>query len=155
MYIWSPYTAKAVPVSCPKCGHEIARVFKNAKYLGIPRQVCKKCGSECYIENFVPWQLMTGRQKTFEIFSLIFRSVILGIAFGGMIGAAVLFVLILLFPGDLSEFPLPLCCALATAPPVLFFAVRPWYEFCGIYKLGKEYLTGDPASCLTRSDAKG
>jgi hypothetical protein len=98
---------------------------------------------------------MTGKEKTSEIFSLTFRSVILGIAFGGEIGAAVLFLLILVFPGDLSEFPLSLCYSLATAPPVLFFVIRPWYEFCRIYKLGKKYLTDDPASGRTRSDTEG
>jgi predicted RNA-binding Zn-ribbon protein involved in translation (DUF1610 family) len=140
------YAAKAISVKCPKCGHEIARIFKNAVFLGIPKQICKKCGSEVYIENYVPWQSMTEKRKALEIFSLIFRSLILGSAFGGAAGAVILFLLILVFPGDLSEFPLTLCYAFTTAPPVLFLVIRPWYGFFKIYKLGKKYIAEDPAS---------
>lgn len=135
-----PSAAKATSIKCPVCGHEIDRVFKKSQIFGIPKQRCKKCNAEVYIENYIPWQSMSGKQKTSEVLSLIFKSIVLGVAFGGLIGAVLLFILIVVFPYDLSKFPLPVYYSITTLPPVLFFMVRPWFKFFRTYKLGEKWL---------------
>lgn len=135
-----PAGAAASSIKCPNCDHEIAHLFKKTKILGIPNQTCRKCGTEIYIENYVPWQMMSQKQKTGEMLSLMFRSVVLGIAFGGLIGAVLLFIIILIYPVDLSDFPMLTYYAIATALPVLILMLRPWFKFYKIYKQGKKWM---------------